>query len=215
MLKTYNELPRDDSFNIGEICEVFDYDDKKIKWDLTFHMGECPNLGCIRTQYDEVIKYLIEGVLSDNYDINRIYLPLLFLIRHSLELGLKSNLQQAKKISSDKVPKKQYDKIHSLSQLYNCFGGEDGYLSKLDLTKMSVETKKQFDAYKSEYEDLNEVVHQLDNNSNYFRYPVDSKGKNHPLYISNNGLFRILKLYYLTDPFTSFTLDVLNDEGIT
>ncbi len=149
-----------------------------------------------------------------NYDINRIYLPLLFLIRHSLELGLKSNLQQAKKISSDKVPEKQYDKIHSLSKLYNCFGGEDGYLSKLDLTKMSVDTKKQFDKYKSEYEDLNEVVHQLDKNSKYFRYPVDSKGRNHPLNFSKNGLFEILKLYYLTDPFTSFTLDVLNDEGI-
>lgn len=214
LLKAYNEIPRNKDFFIGEICEDFDYGNNRIRWDLTFHMGECHNDGTIRTQYDEVIEFLVEGVLYDNYDFRYVYLPLLYLIRHSLELGLKSNLQHAAGFSPDKVPAKEYDKIHSLAQLYNCFGGANGYLSRLDLTKMSEETKKQFDSYKAEYEELNEVVHQLDTNSQYLRYPVDLNGKHHPLYINNNGFIKILRLYYLTDPFTSFTLDVLLDEGI-
>lgn len=214
ILKGYNKLPRESNLKNGEICEDFDYNNKRINWDLTFHMGECHNDGAIRTQYDEVIEFLVEGVLYDNYDFKYVYLPLLYLIRHSLELGLKSNLQYAAGISPEKVPVKEYDNIHSLAQLYNCFGGDNGYLSKLDLTLMSEDTKEQFDSYKAEYEDLNKVVHQLDTNSLYLRYPVDLKGNHHPLYINNEGFIKILKLYYLTDPFTSFTLDVLLDEGI-
>jgi len=214
LLKDYNGISRNDTLKIGEICEEFKYNDKRIQWDLTFHMGECWGLGHIRTQYDEVIEFLVEGVLFENYDINKIYLPLLFLIRHSLELALKFNLQEARKVSPTKVQDKKYDDMHSLSQLYNCFGGVNGYLSKLDLSKMSEETKKQYDAYKIQYEELNESIHQLDNNSMYFRFPVDNKGKHHPLYMKGEGLYKILKLYYLTDPFITFTLDVLEEEGI-
>ncbi len=214
LIKDYNNLPASENFKKGDIAESFDYSNRKIQWDLTFHMGECNGLGTIRTQYDDVIEFLIEGVLFENYEINRVYLPLLFLIRHSLELALKVNIHEAKKVST-KVPDKDYGSIHSLAQLYNCFGGENGYLSKLDLTKMSTETKAKYDAYKLQYEELNSVIHTLDSNSMYFRYPVDKKSNAHPLYLSYDGIYEILKLYYLTDPFITFTNAVLEDEGIT
>jgi hypothetical protein len=136
------------------------------------------------------------------------------LIRHSLELALKSNLYEAIRISPTKVPDKKYDEIHSLAQLYNCFGGIHGYLSKLDLIKMSEEAKKQYDSYKEEYESLNKEIHKLDSNSMNFRFPIDNRGNTHSIYLKGNGLYQILKLYYLTDPFITFTLDVLDDEGI-
>jgi len=82
IIKKYNGIVGSDKFKIDKICEPFDYDNRRKKWDLTFHMGECWGLGHIRTQYDEVIEFLVEGVLFENYDINKIYLPLLFLIRH-------------------------------------------------------------------------------------------------------------------------------------
>jgi len=213
-LKSYNEIPTNGTFKKGMICETFKYEDNRKIWDLTFHMGECYNTGQIRTQYDEVIEFLVEGVLFDGYDINKIYLPLLFLVRHSLELALKSNLYAAKRISPTKVPDKKYDEIHSLAQLYNCFGEPNGYLSKLDLTKLSKEAKEQYDSYKEEYESLNKEIHQLDSNSMNFRYPVDKSGNRHSIYIKGDGLYQILKLYYLTDPFITFSLDVLDDEGI-
>ena len=82
------------------------------------------------------------------------------------------------------------------------------------LFNLPEETKKQYDAYKIQYEELNESIHQLDTNSMYFRFPVDNKGKHHPLYMKGERLYKILKLYYLTDPFITFTLDVLEEEGI-
>jgi hypothetical protein len=214
ILKEYNQIPRSEEFEIGEICEEFEYDNKKIQWDLTLHMGESIGLSQIRTEYDNVIEFLVEGVLENEYDINKIYLPLLFLIRHALELALKSNLQAARKISPDKVQDIDFDSIHSLSKLYRYFGDDTGYLSKLDLSKMSEETKKQYSAYKAQYEELNNVIHQLDSNSLFFRFPVDTKGKIQPIFFKGDSLYKILKLYYLTDPFITFTLDVLEDEGI-
>ena len=95
-------------------------------------MGECKGLGHIKTQYDQVIEFLVNGILNENFDIDKTYLPLFFLIRHSLEIGLKSNLEQANIELSD------YNDIHSLEKLYNLF---KDYLSKLDLTKMSDITK--------------------------------------------------------------------------
>lgn len=213
LIKDYASIPSSSKFIKGNICEVFDYVDRRKIWDLTFHMGECTGLGQIRTQYDEVIEFLIEGILFDGYDINKIYLPLLFLIRHSLELALKFNLLKAAKIST-LVPAKEYDNMHSLAQLYNCFGGEDGFLSRVNVAQMPDLTKKQYELYKQQYQELNGAIHDLDINSMYFRFPVDIKGKKHSLNLKSYGIIKILRLYYMTDPFITFTVDVLEQEGI-
>ena len=213
LLKDYNKIPSSETFRKGNICEPFDYENRRIKWDLTFHMGECNGLGHIRTQYDEVIEFLVEGVLFEEYDINRVYLPLLFLIRHSLEIALKFNIQEARKIFS-LVTSENLDTIHSLRDLYNYFGGKNGYLSKIDTEKMSLESKWQYDDYKEQYEQLNETIHKLDTNSHFFRFPVDKKGKTHSLNMKVGDLYKILRLYYLTDPFITFTNGVLEEEGI-
>jgi hypothetical protein len=214
ILKSYDAIPTNNEFRKDEICEKFNYEDRRLKWDLTLHLGECLNLHHIRTQYDDLIEYIVEGVLYENYDVKLVYLPLLFLIRHSLELALKANLLQAQKISPEKVPNEKYENIHSLAKLYNCFAGESGYLSNLDLDKLSEDTKKQFDYYKKEYESLNRAIHLLDSNSRIFRYPIDKEGSANKLYITTKGIYQILKLYYLTDPFVTFTMDVLEEEGI-
>jgi len=212
-IKKYNGFESSDNFKLDQICESFDYDNRRKKWDLTFHMGECRGLGHIRTQYDEVIEFLVEGVLFENYDVNKVYLPLLFLVRHSLELALKFNILEARKIT-DIVSDKRIEKIHSLEKLYNLFGGTNGYINKLNLEKMDPKTKEQLDNYKQQYEGLNTTIHQLDTNSMFFRFPVDRKGKNHSIYMKGHRLFEILKLYYLTDPFITFTNDVLMEEGL-
>lgn len=213
LFKCYNEISISEKFKQDNICQAFDYESKRIKWDLTFHMGECHGLGHIRTQYDEVIEFLVEGVLYENYDINKVYLPLLFLIRHSLEIALKFNIYEARKIttivSNDKI-----DNTHSLVKLYDYFGGTKGYLSKIDISKMSLELKVEFENFKCQYEKLNNEIHLLDTNSFLFRFPVDKNRIIHSLSMNKDQLYEILKLYYLTDPFITFTNEVLEEEGI-
>mgnify|MGYP001159225336 FL=1 len=213
IIKKYSGIVSSDKFKIDKICEPFDYDNRIKKWNFTFHMGECRGLGHIRTQYDNVIEFLVEGVLFESYDVNKVYLPLLFLVRHSLELALKHNLSKARKLTNI-VSDKRIEKIHSLEQLYNLFGGSNGYINKVDIEKMDLKTQEQLNDYKRQYEELNTTIHQLDTNSMFFRFPVDSKGKNHSIYMKGHRLFEILKLYYLTDPFITFTNDVLIEEGL-
>lgn len=213
LIKDYKTISLNGKFKKDNICKIFDYENNQKKWDLTFHMGECIGLNQVRTQYDEVIEFLVEGILYESYDINKVYIPLLFLIRHSLEIALKHNIAEAKKMFSG-VTDKKLDNVHSLEKLYNHFGGDNGYLEKVDLERISTETKNQLDNYKEQYEKLNRTIHQLDTNSMFFRFPVDKNGKVHSIYMKGHRLYEILKLYYLTDPFLTFTNDVLEDEGI-
>lgn len=73
-----------------------------------------------RTQFDECIEFLIEAILVYNEEIDKLYIPLLFLIRHSLELALKRNIIEVQKISN-LINSKDYSTEHSLATLYNCY----------------------------------------------------------------------------------------------
>lgn len=208
LLNEYTNLPSNETFTKGYICEKFDPNNRVIKSKLTLSMGDCHGLGHIITQYDQVIEFLVDGILNHGFDVNKIYLPLFFLIRHSLEIGLKFNLQQAN------IQFGEYNDIHSLERLYNLFGDKKGYLSNLDLGKLSEHTKKQYDEFKKQYENLEKVIKRLDHNSLFFRFPADKNDKNLLLEFKKNDLFDAIRLFYFTDPFITFTIAVLKDEGI-
>ena len=101
--------------------------------------------------------------------------------------------------------------MHSLAELYNDFGG---FLSKLDLSTMHIETKNQLNDFKNQYQKLNKLINRIDSNSYFFRFPIDKKGKKHDLVLEKDDFFKIIKLLYFTDGFKTFTLPVLEDEGI-
>jgi len=209
IIKQYNLISPANGFLIGKISNPFDYDSRVIKWDLTFHLGECRNLHHVRTQYDMATEFLIEGILIDNYKAELLYLPLLFLMRHSLELALKANIFEIQKLSS-LIKSKNYSHEHSLMTLYNCYAD---YLSKIDLTALSDDTKLQLLLFQEKYIELNDIIHRLDTNSRSFRFPVDKDSKAYVLDIGKIKLTDILKLYYFTDPFITFTNAVLEEAG--
>lgn len=214
ILKLYNEGLGKGQFMPNEISPPFDYSNPHISWDLTLQMHESRTLGHIRSDYHIAIEEIVEGVLSGDYDLKKAYLPLLFLIRHSLELALKFNLINAKAAAPEKVPEKRYEDMHSLSQLYNCFAGPGGFLGRLDMDKMSHATRGQYKKYRIQYDILNDRIHQFDKNSMFFRFPVDDKGKVHNISFKKDSIIDILELYRFTDPFITFTIEVLQDEGL-
>jgi hypothetical protein len=210
ILKKYNSISARKRFKLGKICREFNYNNKMIQWSLTFHMGECHRLGQIRTQYDETIELLIEGILLQGFDVNRLLLPLLFLIRHSLELALKSNILELQRVS-DLIKTEDIENEHSLVRLYNIYSN---FLDKIDIKGLDESTQSQLEDYKEKYTILNDTLHQLDSNSRYFRYPVDKTGLAHTIKLSKFTLIDILKLYYFTDPFITFTNYVLQEYGL-
>jgi len=206
--ETYSSISSS-GFSMDSIAKSFDYKNRRLQWDLTLHLGECHTLGQIRTQYDNTIELLIDGVILNNIDINKIYLPLLYLVRHSLELALKDNiieLQRGKVLSE-----KDINSEHSLVRLYNIYSK---FLEALDKSQLPEETANQLTLYQEQYKQLNDTIHNLDTNSRYFRFPVDGDGKAYQINLKKLKLIEILKLYYLTDPFITFTNYVLEDHGV-
>lgn len=178
-------------------------------WEFTCHMNEVKTLGQLRTCYDFSITTILKGVANGEININDIYLPLLFLIRHSLEIALKFNLSRLQITTTTKT-QKLIESSHSIESLYI------NYMSYLELYKSNLtnEIAEKYANLKQEYDHLNKIIHNLDTNSQAFRYPLDNNGSKIKLNLKPNMIYKIIELYYLTDSFTNYTVDVFRYNGI-
>ena len=189
-------------FSLYPISQDIDLQDKIVKHELSFYTNECRGLGVIRSHYDYTIDMLVKGVINGHLSINDIYLPLFFLLRHGIELALKSNIQDI----GNKVPIEQQQKIggtHSIEQLYHIL---------LSYIRPAVEKIPQGDKFRTETESfakdvskLNKCIHNLDVHSRAFRFPSMER----PLALKRKSLIDALKLYYSTDAFLTNAVNVL------
>jgi hypothetical protein len=209
IFRTYNllfETKSIEKFQIGNICEPFPYNNRIIKNNLTLGVGEAYELGHIRTQYNHIIEFFLKGIIEGKFDIRKLILPLLFLIRHSLEIGWKSNIAETQK-KSKLIKGKDYSNEHSLATLYNCYSN---FLNKIEENNLHEDTLKIITAYQIKYNKLNDIIHNLDFNSNFFRFPFDESGKK--INLKNKTLSNVLNLLYETDDFVTFIDDALFDD---
>jgi hypothetical protein len=210
VIQKYNSIKQNEVLDLKSISEKIDFLDKRIIWDLTFHLHECRYLGQLRTQYDSTVEFLLDGIVRNNFSFDLLYLPILFLIRHSLELGLKDNIQEIQSMSN-LIKQTTLTNEHSLFKLYKYF---DDFLSQIDINQLDGTSKLQLIDFRVKYSKLNGTIHDLDSNSLFFRYPVDKKGNKHDLKAEKLNFINVLRLYYFTDPFISFTTAVLVENGV-
>ena len=177
---------------------------------MTFHVGQSSHLGAIRSEFTGVVEFVISLILNKQISLQQVYLPLIFMIRHSMELILKSNITDIQELST-LIKAEDYQSEHSLARLYNVY---NDYLSKIDTQKFPKELLDQYNQYKSRYDKLNAIVHQLDTHSRQFRYPVDRNGDAQKIDMSKIDFIGILELLYYTNPFIMFTNAVLNENGL-
>ena len=199
-----------DQFYLPLLFPETDYRKRSTWWALTFHLGESQQLAHVRSQYDLTLEFIIEGLITDGWDINKLYLPILFLIRHSLEIALKYNISEIQRFTS-LIKDQDFSHEHSLARLFNVY---NGFLNHLDISTLHSDTIKQMRNFQEKYSTLNEQIHILDSNSRQFRFPVDKISKSMSIELRRINLIEILKLYYYTDPFITFTNDVLEQSGL-
>lgn len=178
---------------------------------LTFYMHEISTQAQLRTQYDDVISYIIKLISENIIDINKIYLPFIFLLRHSIELALKDNALKILILENDPNKRQKIEKNikqeHSLCRLYNIF---NRYLSQVSFSNIDEDFKLKIFEAKQKTEDLNRIIHILDNNSRQFRYLPE----NNRIEIVNDTLSKVLELYIFTDPFVTFVIDVFKENSL-
>ena len=191
-----------DRFSLYPISQEIDLKDKIMKHELSFYTNECRDLGVIRSHYDYTIDMIVKSVINGHLSIKDIYLPLFFLLRHGIELALKSNIQDI----GNKVSIKKLQKIggtHSIEQLYHILMG---YIRPaVDKIPQGEKFRIETESFIKDVLRLNNCIHNLDVHSRAFRFPSMER----PLALKRKSLIDALKLYYSTDAFLTNAVNVL------
>lgn len=130
-------------------------------------------LGSYKRSFDIILQ---DTVRTGNH-VDHIAYPLLFLARHCMELGFKTNIRYFSKYSEIDV----YIKAgtHDLEKLFNAFKLHVQKTFENLKRKYNIEVekvdKKSFRELCDEVGRLNDIFHQLDKNSDAFRYPINKE----------------------------------------
>jgi hypothetical protein len=208
-----NQLISSEQFKIDKIYSDFEYEGNRTKNKFQVYLYESRYIGLLRTQYDLIITGLINDIIKNDADLSKLYLPLLFLMRQGIELGLKSNIYQADEMSKYKMPQK-IRKEHSITKLFKSFGGPRGYLKELDLSSLDTEAMKKISKMTSLTGELADTVNTLDKDSYFLRFPVNAAGQKYSLNLREDSLLKIFTNYQEIDSFLTFINQVLLEHGI-
>jgi len=127
--------------------------------------------------YKKSFDILIKDVLDTKSHVDYIAYPILFLARHCMELGLKTNIRYFAKYSE----KDNFVKAgtHNLEDLFHAFKIHVEKTFENLKTKYQIviekDDKKAFRDLCDEVEKLKNIFHALDKNSDAFRYPIDKQ----------------------------------------
>lgn len=182
---------------------------KRLHWELQFHSCDCMTMGQAATQYDFALARIVDAIINVDVSINSIYLPILFLLRHTLELKLKQGIINLGNIVNEN-DRKQISTEHSVKKLYEIFASFiNRAIAKVSDSELKKESKQLRDLT-VEYKD---VINDIDAKSFSFRYPFDKKGNISNFKPRKDNVVKTLDLYIKTDTFLCFATEVLMREG--
>lgn len=185
--------------------------DPKARIKFTAIVGQDQAWWSYYVHYKSAIDVLVKSI-EDGTPINTVSLPLLFLVRHCLEIGFKANIVKLVTISGDKLKMADKDvNTHSLISLYDIFQTHLKIIRKSLI--IDIKTSETIDNYLKEIEKLKDIFHNLDQGSYNFRYPVDKKGKQNFNWNEQINIADIIELFYKLQPFILFTDSVLSEYG--
>ena len=187
----------------------------KPKGKFEIHTSLLRTMGHISTDYDESMCLIYEGIKQGELSINEVFLPFLFIIRHSIELSLKQNLIDASAYLSEKDLAKIMNE-HSLCSLFNKF---DTIISQA-LQNMQKDNNEDFSDFKKHTEEyhedlkvLQQIIHDTDYNSYYYRFPIDREGNPYNLLIDGKKLIALLTLRDKVDAYLTYAVPLLQEYG--
>jgi len=140
---------------------------------IDYYLSFPSYLGSYKRSFD----ILIKEVLKTGFHVDHIAYPILYLARHCMELGLKTNIRYFSKYSG----KSDYTiaGTHDLENLFIAFMMHVNETFKNLKLKYGIDTdkkdKKSFRKLSKDVKKLNNIFHLLDKNSDAFRYPVDKE----------------------------------------
>lgn len=172
--------------------------------ELTFHLSDVIYLGHVRTQYDLCVTKLLNSVVNDESKIDDIFLPIMFCVRHSVELALKSSLLEL--CEKQEATMENIRHTHSLESLFNEL---DKYLKiAIDKIPKSDFLYKETTEKRILWNTLRARIQQLDSKSLAFRFPCDRLSL-----VDRDLVVQTLEMYQNVDSYLTFCVSVLKNSG--
>lgn len=182
---------------------------KMQNWNLTFHLNEASSLRSVCNEYETLIERVLTLINEAKIDIDKCYLPVYYLIRHTLELSLKVIIYEARTLSSE-VKKKKIDQEHSIQGLLNIYVD---YLTKVNSGNLSDEVKIELKNYIYQSKGLVEKIHELDSNSIGFRFPFDKNGVSIDIKATKYSFYELICILKEINVFLIFSNIVIAEEN--
>lgn len=129
-----------------------------------------------RSIYENLVQYVntVDFLYNNNYT-DKISAPFIYLIRHAIEIGLKSSiLYLCTKSDLNSMCKEEKLDGHQLTRLYNCFNQHWKHIcNKYDLKNQGSHLQQIVKETNKYHKDLKELINfydEYDKNSTLFRY---------------------------------------------
>jgi hypothetical protein len=180
---------------------------------FTARLGMYRTFSDYLSSYEYCVNEIYESMVGEGRptSMDVVANPVLFMMRHSLEIGLKLNIKYLTKYSG----KKDFIKIilssHEIGKLWNCF--KIHFNAIIKSSSISVKTKQQSINIFNNTEKFINLIESIDNEATAFRYPINTSGK---IIFERNLTINLLEyknLYDDTMKLLKYSIDVLIDEG--
>ena len=142
-------------------------------WDYTAHVGMNYQWNHYFAGYQEAVNLLYEAVQNTATMPDKVAMPLLFCMRHSIELGYKFTLHHLGKMLGVRYQPSQDG--HSLLDLHQKL--ELWFLAICGRNGCDDEVRRQFFRHLKTTEKIMKFFDRMDSDSFSFRYPTDKKEK--------------------------------------
>ena len=179
------------------------------------HIGLGTTFGDYFGTYQTAVEALYNCIVRKEKTVNEISYPLLFLVRHSLELGYKANINYLAQYS--KLKDKVYWEKHFLKELHQALKKHFNMVIKNLKNDYQVTVAHQevqeFEKYYTELERLTGIFDTLDRGSYSFRYPVSTAKKGSNVVFAQNVSINLLEIKEFFDKamiLLTYTVDVLS-----
>lgn len=156
-----------------------DHNDKYMRTKFEAFLGNYMSFGSYLSSYENAFNALIDCVNDSGNHVDYLAYPILFIARHSLELGFKSNIRYFSKYSENS----DFNNCdsHNLKYLYGGFKMNISESVQKLKEKYNIEVEIDdiidFESYCDDVDNLIDRFDSLDKSSYNFRYPVDKKNR--------------------------------------
>ncbi|WP_143103989.1 hypothetical protein [Thermoflavifilum thermophilum] len=140
-------------------------------------MANCSSFWSYLESYKSAFEVLMDKVYQSGFHVDTLAIPILFIVRHCMELGFKANIRYFIKYSEKNDFKEA--RTHNLEKLYVAFKQHilDTIKNLKDKYRIEVE-KTDIEELNKYFDEVNKLINTfylLDKNSYGFRYPFVKK----------------------------------------